>query len=106
MLRIVYVSNLSPAMTGEELDALVEKAAAFNQSQGITGILALEDNRVCQILEGPDEAVLALFASIRRDQRHTGVTELTNHPINRCSFSDWGMVRRPMVDMVTVAFAT
>jgi acylphosphatase len=105
MLRIVYVSNLRPTMSVADLDALVKQAAAFNQANDITGVLALEDGRVCQILEGPDEAVAALFASIRKDERHTGVTELTNHAIDRYSFEGWGMARRSMVDMVTFAFA-
>ncbi|MCO5146164.1 MAG: BLUF domain-containing protein [Aquamicrobium sp.] len=104
-LRIVYVSTLAPDVSEDDIAALVDKAAAFNRAHGITGVLALEDRRMCQILEGPDAAVAALFRSIGRDPRHSGVTEIVNVPINAVTFEDWGMVRRRMIDMVVSAFA-
>jgi len=102
-LRIVYVSTLKPDVDETRVAEMVAKAAAFNQSRGITGMLALEGQRVCQILEGPDDAVNALYASIRHDPRHSGVAELVNASINSPTFEAWGMVRRPMIDMVTKA---
>jgi len=105
-LRIVYVSTLRPGVTDEGLDDLVEKAAAFNKARGITGILAIEGRRVCQILEGGDAEVEALFASIQRDPRHSGVIELVHIPVERSAFEAWGMVRRPMIDMVMAAYDT
>lgn len=104
-LRIVYVSTLEQHVTEAELAALVDQAAAFNTSHGITGILAVEDRRVCQILEGPDAAVDALFASIKRDDRHSGIVELVRHGIDATTFDDWGMVRRGMLDIVVAAYA-
>lgn len=104
-LRIVYVSTLEPHVTEADLAALVDRAAAFNKANGITGLLALEGRRVCQILEGPREAVETLFSSIRRDRRHIGVAEIVRMPIDAVTFDDWGMVRRPMIDMVMTAFA-
>lgn len=103
-LRIVYVSSLQPNVTEEELNGLVEAAAAFNKAHGITGILAIQDRQVCQILEGPDEELEALFRSIRHDARHSGIVELVRIPIEKSSFDAWGMARRPMFDMVTMAF--
>ncbi|HRP78113.1 MAG TPA: BLUF domain-containing protein [Aquamicrobium sp.] len=104
-LRIVYVSTLEPHVTEDDIAALVDKAAAFNKAHGITGVLAFEDRRVCQILEGPEAAVEKLFRSIGKDPRHTGVTEIVNVPIDAMTFDDWGMVRRRMIDMVISAFA-
>jgi hypothetical protein len=46
-----------------------------------------------------------LFASIQRDERHYGVVELDVSAIDKPGFEDWGMVRRPMVDIVTLAFS-
>jgi hypothetical protein len=103
--RIVYVSTLEPHVSQDDIAALVDKAAAFNKAHGITGVLAFEDRRVCQILEGPEAAVEALFRSICKDSRHTGVTEIVNVPIDAVTFDDWGMVRRRMIDMVISAFA-
>ena len=103
-VRIVYVSTLRPEVTAQDIDALVDKAAAFNKAHGITGLLALEERRVCQIVEGPDAAVETLFRSIRADDRHRGVTEIVHVPIDAVAFEDWGMVRRPMIDMVMAAY--
>ena len=105
MLRIVYVSTLEPDVSEDDIADLVDKAAAFNKAHGITGVLALKDRRVCQILEGPEAAVAALFRSIGRDPRHSRVTEIVNVPIDAVTFEDWGMVRRRMIDMVISAFA-
>ncbi len=103
--RIVYVSTLGPDVSEDDIAALVDRAVAFNRAHGITGVLAFEDRRACQILEGPEAAVEALFGSISRDPRHAGVTEIVNVPIDAVTFADWGMVRRPMIDMVVSAFA-
>ena len=104
-LRIVYFSTLEPHVTEADIGDLVEKAAAFNKAHGITGLLAIEDRRVCQILEGPEPAVEALFRSISKDARHTGVAEIVHVPIKAVIFEDWGMVRRPMIDMVMAAYS-
>lgn len=104
-VRIVYVSTLEPHVTEAGIAELVDKAAAFNKAHGITGILAFEDRRVCQVLEGPEAQVEALFRSIQKDPRHAGVTEIVHVPIDAVTFEEWGMVRRPMIDMVMTAFS-
>lgn len=105
LIRLAYTSTFRPHITDADIDGITEKAAAFNRRHSITGILAVEGERVCQILEGPREAVEQLFESIQRDQRHYGVVELDVSTIENPAFEDWGMVRRPMVDIVTLAFS-
>ncbi len=104
-LRLVYTSTFKPHISDDDIADLVDKAAAFNKQHGITGVLAVENLRVCQILEGATEVVDALFSSIRRDPRHGSVNLLDRHEIEKPHFQDWGMVRRPMIDIVTIAFA-
>jgi len=104
-IRLVYTSTLKPEVTEAGIVELVEAAAAANREHNITGVLALEGPRVCQILEGPAGAVDTLFASIRNDPRHSGVNELDRTEIKRPHFQSWGMVRRPMIDVVTMAFS-
>ena len=103
-LRIVYVSTLQPKVTEPDIAALVDRAAAFNKAHGITGVLAFEERRVCQILEGPEAEIEALFRAIVADPRHSGVVELVRVPIDAVTYEAWGMVRRPMVDMVMAAY--
>jgi hypothetical protein len=106
LIRLTYVSTFYPFVTDDTISNLVAKAAEFNREHHITGVLAVEGARVCQILEGPTEAVDALFASIQRDDRHHTVVQIEHRVINKSSFEDWGMVRRQMVDMVTFALTS
>jgi hypothetical protein len=102
-VRLTYVSTLRPGITTAEIDALVAKAATFNKKHDITGVLAIDNRRVCQILEGPAEPVERLFVSIEKDTRHHSVTQIELRPIEASSFESWGMVRRDMIDMVLFA---
>jgi len=105
LIRLAYTSTFRPHITDADIEGITEKAAAFNKQHSITGVLAVEGERVCQILEGPKEAVESLFESIRRDERHHAVVELDVSTIDKAGFDDWGMVRRPMVDIVMLAFS-
>jgi hypothetical protein len=104
LIRLVYVSVLSPGLTHDDVDALVAHSHRSNVRRGITGLMALDDGRVCQILEGPGVEVLQLFAKIRTDKRHRDVIDLATTFIDRRHFGEWGMARRRMVDVVTLAF--
>ena len=106
LIRLAYVSTLLSHLTDGDVAELVAEAASKNISQEITGVLAIEGNRVCQILEGSREAVEQLFASILQDDRHNGVTVILNQPIKKSSFDAWGMVQRKMVDIVIYAMTT
>jgi hypothetical protein len=106
LLRLVYVSTLADGVGRPEVDRIVEHSQAANGGRDVTGMLALDENRVCQILEGPEEAVDALYERIRHDPRHEGVVTLDRRPIAVRHFGRWGMTRRRMVDVVTLAFTT
>jgi hypothetical protein len=106
LTRIAYISTLRPLVTGADLDILVDRAAALNKEHGITGILAIDGDRVCQILEGPTVAVDMLYASIEKDPRHFDVIQLEHRAIHASGFEDWGMIRKQMVDIVVYALAS
>jgi hypothetical protein len=106
LTRLSYVSTLRPHVTIADIDAMVVKAADFNKAHEITGVLAIDDDRVCQILEGPGEAVDSLYASIQRDDRHHSVTLILHQPIEKSAFEAWGMVRRNMVDIAIYALTS
>ena len=105
LIRLVYVSRLDPSISRQQIADLVAAAAAFNRANDITGIIAFEGLRVCQILEGEEVAVSDLFAAIEQDSRHTAVNELDRSEIAAKHFSDWGMTERSMADMVALAFS-
>lgn len=106
LIRLTYVSILQPHVTDADIDDLVAKAADFNKAHDITGVLAIDGDKVCQILEGPAENVDALYASIQRDERHHGVVQIVHQPIEKSAFETWGMARRSMVDIALYALTS
>lgn len=104
LTRLVYVSMLSGGVTSADVDAIVAQSRRANEARGITGMLAVDDGRICQILEGPSEAVGGLFETIQRDARHFDIIDLVSTPIDARHFGEWGMARRRMVDVVALAF--
>lgn len=105
MIRLVYASQLLPTTTDQVIDEIVRRAAEFNQTQGITGLLAVENGKVCQALEGEAAKVDALYEAIRRDPRHHGVLLMDRREIDAPHFKSWGMRRGEMLWLVDMALA-
>ena len=92
LTTLIYRSQLSLTCTSAALSALVEQARIRNTEQGISGILLSRGRDVLQILEGTEQRVVALFNTIRADDRHTGVVEpMRDYGPRRC-FEDVGML--------------
>lgn len=70
---------------------MAQDFAARNRQLEITGLLTMERRAFVQVIEGPKEAVLGLYAGIRRDPRHDHVFTLIEHPIAEREFPDWSM---------------
>ncbi|MBW8775888.1 MAG: BLUF domain-containing protein [Stenotrophomonas sp.] len=49
---IVYVSEAVPGFTSERLKTLMEDAARFNRSAGVTGVLLFDGRHFLQYMEG------------------------------------------------------
>jgi Sensors of blue-light using FAD len=109
LMRLAYTSrsNAAPAQREAQARAIAERASAHNAQHGITGLLALVSGRYLQILEGPANAVEALFARIRADTRHSEVSLLLCAPIDDTLFADWsmGLIDRTEAADVTTARA-
>ncbi len=78
-------------MTQSDLDALLEVARSRNQQVGVTGMLIYTGQGFRQTLEGPDEAVEAIFASIQGDPRHHEIVVTQRSEIALRVFPDWSM---------------
>lgn len=90
--RIKYLSKFAKPMTHQEIEALAEAAARKNAELGVTGVLLAAGGVFFQILEGPQEAVDALFDTIARDPRHEQVLLLASR--EGCEgrlFDGWSM---------------
>lgn len=89
---LTYKSIATAAPRASDLDLLVAKARARNQSLDVTGMLLFEDGCFLQTLEGPPAAVSALWSSIQRDERHDHIEVLTEHMAASRLFSDWNLL--------------
>ena len=74
-----------------ELVELLESIRPKNDDLGLTGMLLYSGGNVIQTLEGPEESVEKVFASIETDPRHTGITVLQREQIETRSFPEWSM---------------
>jgi len=88
---IAYVSSATWNLLDEELEQIVIDSRGRNTESGVTGILLYCDGNFMQYLEGPDDAVLATWERIRRNERHYQINELMNQPVAVREFADWTM---------------
>jgi len=62
-----------------------------NARNGVSGALIFSDGCFAQVLEGPRDEVEQVFETVQCDPRHSDVTVLHLHAIERRSFGDWSM---------------
>ena len=94
---LIYVSRAVAPMSGQALNELLKKSRDFNRSIGITGCLIYQDGFFMQMLEGPRDAVFALFEKIETDPRHLEVGIVIEAPARRRIFVDWSMGLRDLM---------
>ena len=71
-------------------------AAAGTSEHGITGILLYRDCAFMQMLEGEEDGVRGLFASIAADRRHQDVDLMWTDDAAVRRFADWSMAFREL----------
>ena len=98
--RLIYQSTVSDKfLPNTEIKSLVERSSANNRALGITGLLLLSGDHFLQVLEGPADAVNALFARIMADPRHRDIRLLTFEPTSEIYFDDWNMYLVDLFDL-------
>jgi len=91
MIQMIYASAATVEFSDEDLKALLLTARERNQELEISGMLVYHEGSFLQILEGHEDAVLALYAKIERDDRHDNVKMLLRSEIDERSFGEWKM---------------
>ena len=91
VLSLTYVSSTQELLSVQELVELLEAIRPKNDELELTGMLLYSGGNVIQTLEGPDEAVLRVFASIEDDPRHTGIRVVQRQQIEARAFPEWSM---------------
>jgi hypothetical protein len=91
LVHCIYASCASADFRECDIPVLLEKARSNNARLDITGMLLYIEGGFFQLLEGEERSVANLFATLRRDTRHSRVTQIILEPIVQRSFADWTM---------------
>ena len=98
MLWSVYVSAAAQPFNEDDLAQLLTVCRENNAALEVTGLLLYKEGQFMQALEGPDEAVRTLMATIARDPRHKSVWTLFEEEIEKRQFGQWTMGFRAVDD--------
>lgn len=95
MLSVLYVSRslLEPDSQSETLDDIQMVSIARNSALDITGLLITTAHYFAQLLEGPDDGVNIVMASITTDLRHHDIHVLRWEQRNERQCPHWRMAR-------------
>jgi hypothetical protein len=100
--RLLYVSRISVQAAGplaSTMEDLLLVSHSRNARLGVTGFLWADGVLFTQVLEGPGAAIDRIFASIRRDNRHTGIRLALGETIETPTFDRWSMCGMTLSDL-------
>lgn len=89
LVELSYLSEAVSDMSFLGLMRLLESARAFNQKNGISGILLYDNQQFGQIIEGERASIMKVWKRIQEDKRHHRVELLEIREITERSFPDW-----------------
>ena len=89
LVELSYLSEAVSDMSFLGLMRLLESARAFNQKNGISGILLYDNQQFAQIIEGERTSVMKAWKRIQEDKRHHRVELLEIKEISEKSYPDW-----------------
>lgn len=91
LIRLLYVSRAKPDLQQQDIRQILLISRSRNAALGITGMLCVGKSDFIQVLEGPEEQVIKLYATILDDPRHKDCALLSIAPIETRIFSEWSM---------------
>ena len=91
MIDLIYVSSAVNLMTQDELITILKKSRENNAKLDVTGMLLYHEGNFMQVLEGEEDAVMALYHKIAQDPRHHMVMRIATRPIKARNFAEWEM---------------
>jgi len=91
VFQLVYRSEAIRPMRETDLRELLRQARGKNHRLGLTGVLLYKAGGFLQVLEGDEDTVRALYATVREDPRHDDVETLLTTRADRRLFPGWSM---------------
>jgi hypothetical protein len=91
LYQMIYSSQAVQPMTLAALEQILVDARTGNERRNVTGVLIYVDGVFFQILEGEQDELVSLMASIASDARHTALKVFYEAEITQRTFADWRM---------------
>jgi len=91
LCRFSYFSTPVGINFEQDIADIVAVASKRNLQLGLTGVIAIENGRFHQILEGNFEDLQAVMNSIAIDKRHHSLVSGVARKITQRSFGKWSM---------------
>lgn len=95
MKILVYTSIGAVGLGSADIFRIVEKSAANNSRDELTGFLVFYNQRFMQVVEGPDTALDALLQRLETDERHHSINVVQHGETAKRYFAGWSMRRLP-----------
>lgn len=86
---ICYVSSATDNLNENEMDLLFNTVLHKNKGLNITGILLYYYGNFLQVLEGDEEALKALFETIKKDKRHQNLITIYDKKNDHSIFDEY-----------------
>ena len=99
LYQTIYVSSAAGMPSQSVLDDILATSRHNNAADDISGLLLFHDGNFFQVLEGPEEKVVACYNRIRQDSRHTGCIVMLSGEIEARNFASWDMGFIPFADL-------
>jgi len=91
MYELLYSSVSAAGLSQVQLEDILQAARIKNAKLNVTGMLLYHNREIMQILEGDEQVVKQLYATIAKDERHTSVQVLYEGEVEKRSFTQWSM---------------
>ena len=90
LFLLLYRSH-SLCRSDADVAQILHQARTNNAALEITGALMLYEDWFSQVLEGPEQAVKAVFERIKADPRHNSVEVIDSKAVDHRAFEHWKM---------------
>lgn len=91
VFRLAYVSRAAEGLARQEIESIAVQSEEKNSELGITGFLCYRNGTFLQYLEGGETEVRDLLEVIRRDDRHTMLSDVELGVDADRLFEGWAM---------------
>ena len=89
--RITYTSRATQLIDDQVLLDILHDARAYNEVDGITGVLLHDCGQFLQVIEGPDASISSLMERLQGDPRHKDFHVYEDVRTEIRLFKDWKM---------------